>query len=122
MSNSLKKIRERAFESQEGKCFYCEFPMWLADPSTHPLWTPTLEGPLRRLQCTAEHKQARMDGGSDARLNVVAACRFCNMARHRRPQPLSARRFKMLVDSRIRQGKWHSAQLHSMHRTQFVGS
>ena len=115
MSHSLKKIRARAFDSQEGKCFYCKFPMWLVDPCVHPLWATTSARALHRLQCTAEHKVARMDGGSNTRRNVVAACRFCNHSRHRRRQPLSSKRFKKLVASRIRNGKWHPAELHRLH-------
>jgi len=122
MSRSLKKIRARAFKSQEGRCFYCEFPMWLADPRAHPLSAITPAGALRRLQCTAEHKLARVDGGSDKSPNIVAACRFCNETRHRRPNPLSSKRFKQFVTSRIRRGKWHPTDFHRLCGSKFVKS
>lgn len=121
MPPSLQRKRARAFESQKGKCFYSEFPMWLADPSSHPLWAPGASGPLGRLQCTAEHKVARVDGGSDASRNVVAACRFCNETRHRRRKPLASRQFKEFVDSRVRRGKWHPTELHRLRRKHPAG-
>src|SRR5688500_10220810 len=38
----------------------------------------------RSLQCTAEHLQAKCDGGADSLENIVAACRLCNLKAFRR--------------------------------------
>jgi 5-methylcytosine-specific restriction endonuclease McrA len=114
MSLSLKDKRARAFESQEGKCFYCGFRMWMNEPSGHPLWSRVSPAALNRFQCTAEHKVARTDGGSDARRNIVAACRFCNEARHRRPIPPSSETFKKLVTSRVRRRRWHPREYYGL--------
>lgn len=58
----LSILRYRACLAQGGLCFYCLRPMGR--------------------EITAEHLQARMDGGRDTRENVVAACRYCNHQRH----------------------------------------
>lgn len=58
------------------------------------------------LQCTAEHLRAEHVGGTASRSNIVAACKYCNLHRHRSkfaPDPLQ---YKSRVLKRIAQGKW----------------
>jgi len=114
MSCSLKKKRARAFNSQRGKCYYCGVPMWLNDIGCHPLQSRISAAAVKRLRCTAEHLVARTDGGSDANDNIVAACSFCNQARHRRRKPLNPAGFRVLVKCRMRRGKWHPDEVHQL--------
>ncbi|MFO1433397.1 MAG: HNH endonuclease [Candidatus Competibacteraceae bacterium] len=61
----------------------------------------------KRFECTGEHLKARQNGGTAARSNIVAACRYCNQRRHRRKVALSPDRYKGLVRERINLGRWH---------------
>ncbi len=112
MSHSLKAKRVRAYNSQNGRCYYCEIQMWLNDPQDHYLRSSVSSAGMVRIRCTAEHVQARSDGGSNAKENIVAACWFCNQARHRRPRPVNSQAFRAFVKSRMRAQKWHPAQFH----------
>ncbi|BEP50504.1 HNH endonuclease [Variovorax sp. V116] len=58
----LQSLRRAACREQGGVCYYCLQPM--------------------RGDVTAEHLQARRDGGKDTRENIVAAHRLCNSRRH----------------------------------------
>ncbi|WP_373322438.1 HNH endonuclease [Vogesella indigofera] len=60
------------------------------------------------LKATAEHLQARCDGGQDARQNIVAACHYCNQKRHHRKTPPSPNDYRELVQRRLAKGGWHS--------------
>ncbi len=65
------------------------------------------------LRCTAEHLTAKADGGPTTPRNIVAACRTCNMRRHRRRSPKPPDSYKMLVENRLARGAWHPAGLHA---------
>ncbi|WP_291998604.1 HNH endonuclease [Candidatus Accumulibacter sp. ACC012] len=65
----------------------------------------------QRLQCTAEHLDARQDGGVDTAQNIVAACWSCNQRRHKRPKPPAPGAYLSLVQQRVRAGRWHCAAL-----------
>lgn len=106
------KARNAAFHRQGGRCYYCEFPMWLADrcgfAATHGL---TLRQ-ASRLQATGEHLVAQQDGGKHG-ANVVAACHHCNNLRHRfrqhsAPDPVT---YRLQVQQRVRQRHWHSHEM-----------
>jgi len=58
----LRSLRHSACREQGGLCYYCLRPM--------------------HSDVTAEHLQARRDGGKDTRKNIVAAHRLCNARRH----------------------------------------
>jgi 5-methylcytosine-specific restriction endonuclease McrA len=107
MTKSLARSRAKAYARQFGRCFYCDFPMWTDDArefaSTHGITLAQAGG----LQCTAEHLEARQDGGSDSPSNIVAACRRCNQGRHSRKEGLSPDHFKQFVRKRMSQGRWH---------------
>ncbi|QRF60266.1 HNH endonuclease [Variovorax paradoxus] len=61
-THRISTLRSLACSAQDGKCFYCYRAMGR--------------------EVTAEHLKARMDGGRNARENIVAACRYCNQQRH----------------------------------------
>lgn len=111
MRKSLVRPRTIAYTRQSGRCFYCDLPMWTDNPanfaSTHGLSVAQ----VRRLQCTGEHLQAHQDGGGNDQSNIVAACLWCNLQRHRRKNPPPPDRFKALVSSRINKGRWHDAAI-----------
>ncbi|CAD1790680.1 MULTISPECIES: HNH endonuclease [Xanthomonas] len=109
MSNKrLKSLRTNAFNAQSGRCYYCDWPMWLSSPSELGLRPRS----ARSYQCTAEHLVAQQDGGLDIPENVVAACCFCNLRRHQRPTPApSPEVYRVQVQRRVAKGKWHSPGL-----------
>jgi len=71
-------------------------------------------GLAKRFQCTAEHLHARCDGGKDVSSNIVAACQFCNAARHRAKRPPDALTHASVVRSRLAKGRWHPAQIRAV--------
>lgn len=110
MPKSLAKFRNEAFIRQQGRCFYCNFPMWLDSPATYATKHKLTKGEVNRFQCTAEHLHARQDGGQNNQANIVAACLFCNQKRHARPTPLPVEPYKQLVTKRLKNRRWHPAQ------------
>lgn len=107
---ALKHIRKQKMISQKGLCYYCGLPMWDDDVACQ---ANTANGRKRAkthpLRCTAEHLQARSEGGKDRPDNIVAACRFCNALRHRRKKPLAPHAYRQFVQRRMAAGKWLSA-------------
>ena len=112
MAKSLSKNRSRALQFQGGRCFYCSVLMWSDDCAAfarrHGL-TPRM---ARWLQCTAEHLQARQDGGRDSIRNIAAACRVCNHRRHaRRKSAPTPEEYRALVRKRVSRKAWHPPQV-----------
>lgn len=108
MAHRSNSARNAAFHRQHGRCYYCDFPMWLTDrPGFAAAHGLTLRQ-AARLQATAEHLVARQDGGKHG-ANVVAACLHCNQSRHRfRPCAApSPEQFRVRVRSRVEQRHWH---------------
>lgn len=101
MCKKLKKIRLLKFREQDGRCYYCDRQMWEACDGSNT-------ENRSNLICTAEHLQARRDGGRDSASNIVAACKWCNSRRHARPTSLGAAGYKHHVQRRLKQGKWYS--------------
>jgi len=114
MSNKLSKQRLAAFKKQSGRCYYCNSLMWLKNPKKFAKEYNISESEAARFQCTAEHLMARCDGGNNSSENIVAACRFCNNARHNRKKPPVPAKYKSLVQSRLSKGKWHPHNLHRL--------
>lgn len=85
--------------------------MWLKEKTDFCEKHQITEKYAARFKCTAEHLQARKDGGSNTSVNIVAACRFCNMTRHKRLSPLIPSEYKILVLGRLNKGKWHPIHL-----------
>jgi hypothetical protein len=112
MCNRVSNHRSRAFVAQSGRCYYCDFPMWEAEDIGKFCLTYGLTLPQAPwFQCTAEHLEARQDGGGDNRENIVAACKWCNMKRHARKKTLSVARYREWVQKRVRAGRWHPAEV-----------
>lgn len=109
--NTLKKLRIKAARQQGWRCFYCRMPMWESSPEefiVHYGLSPAL---AKRFRCTAEHVEARCDGGKDVAPNIVAACLFCNATRHKAKHPVDAARHASIVRSRLAKGRWHPPQV-----------
>jgi 5-methylcytosine-specific restriction endonuclease McrA len=65
MTKRRVRNRDRAFEEQDGLCFYCLVPM---TPAGEDLET----------SCTADHVRPKQMGGTSRADNIVAACFRCN--------------------------------------------
>lgn len=115
MRKSVVRNRGRMFRAQGGRCCYCGLPMWnderrAADfAQRHGLSALATEA----LRCTAEHLQARQDGGSHDPDNLAAACRHCNRMRHQHDPVWSTEAFRQRVTAAMRDGRWHSAEIHA---------
>lgn len=110
MPTKIQILRLQAFQHQQGRCWYCGVQMWHHDPAELP-GIPSKKA--SRLRCTAEHLQARCDGGRDEASNVVAACEHCNQTRHRlRPPPHPNAHLKG-IRKQIARGGWHPGWVRS---------
>lgn len=83
MGKSPVRLRTLAFETQGGRCFYCDLPMWQYDPVAFATRFRITARQAKRFRCTAEHLVARCEGGKTLRENIVAACWYCNSRRQR---------------------------------------
>ncbi|WP_408987999.1 HNH endonuclease [Rhizobium sp. PRIMUS64] len=111
-SNSrIQILRRRAAENQRWQCYYCQQPMWETDPKIFSARFRVTDRAALHFRCTAEHLEARCDGGRDTEENVVAACLYCNKNRHKRKRPKDAVSYGDLVRSRMEQGRWHPVAL-----------
>lgn len=104
---SLAKPRAHAFKVQGGRCFYCRYLMWQANPEYFAARHGLTMKQVARLQCTGEHLVAHKDGGGAGRDNIVAACWFCNRGRHARKADLSPEQFAAHVRKQLGKGTWH---------------
>lgn len=104
MPSKIQALRRKAFDSQRGRCWYCRVKMWLDSPAELP-GVPSSSS--SRLHCTAEHLHAQCDGGRDVAGNIVAACRLCNLTRHRRKKPPTPEAYMADVRRRVGRGGWH---------------
>jgi hypothetical protein len=100
----LKSLRRKAFQQQQGLCWYCNLPMWFTCPDE----LLGLDSSVAWLaQCTAEHLIARCDGGKDAADNIVAACARCNDGRHQLPVPPQPSDYRRYVQIKLGENDWH---------------
>jgi len=112
MAKSLSKIRSRAHQLQGGRCFYCSVLMWTDDCAAFASRYGLTPGLARWLQCTAEHLQARQEGGRDSIKNIAAACRVCNTRRHaQRKIAPTPEEYRALVRKRVSRRAWHPPQV-----------
>jgi len=65
-SFNFQFLRDRAFNAQHGKCFFCGRALALH------------HGPHSEMQATGCHLEPRWAGGKTEPGNVVAVCRDCN--------------------------------------------
>ena len=107
MSNKLARPRLAAFNRQSGRCFYCDFPMWLGSPTAFIAKYRFSKNQATILQCTAEHLLARKDGGGNSQSNIVAACLICNRRRHQGRKETDATQYRHIVQTRVKQKRWH---------------
>jgi 5-methylcytosine-specific restriction endonuclease McrA len=103
--------RHAAFVSQSHRCFYCAAPIWETSEAEFARTHRVTSRQARLLKCTAEHLHPRNDGGSNARANVVAACRFCNGTRHKAATPLDPEAYRKRVLSLVSKGRWLPSKL-----------
>jgi hypothetical protein len=108
MPKKLTRLRKSAFVRQNGLCHYCQRPMWVGSPERFLEEHKITSRRAKFFQCTAEHLEARQDGGEDTPGNIVAACAYCNRHRHARRNELSREEFAALVKRRLIQARWHT--------------
>lgn len=106
MAKSLIEARQAAYKRQAGLCFYCDCPLAL-DIDLYAQRYGVSASQAKRHKCTAEHLHARCDGGHNGKDNIVAACLFCNCTRHACSRPLDPSNFRMKVQRRMAQHRWH---------------
>ncbi len=107
MPTTLIKSRVKAFNLQQGRCIYCELPMWTDDPQVFAKKYKITIKQAKLFQCTAEHLKAKQDGGKDVESNIVAACHYCNQKRHKCKSPKDPIAYKQHVTKRLCKGKWN---------------
>lgn len=111
--SDLKKFRESAWARQNGLCCYCDLPMAPSGVDVSTLAKRLFLSPERvsEIVATAEHLQARCDGGRDCSANIAAAHWVCNQIRHRmRPAP-PPERFKVIARTCLNNGTWFKANV-----------
>ena len=111
MPTLLARSRSAAFSRQSGRCFYCDLPMWLDHADDFRPRYRLTPAQARQRRCTAEHLQARQDGGGNGAANIVAACQKCNQGRHRRKKVPDPDGHRQRVRSRVAQGRWHPPEV-----------
>ena len=112
MPNNCVRYRQIAVARQHGRCCYCGMPVVLQKnleefASAHGL----SKARVIALQCTAEHLQARCDGGRNGANNVAAACITCNQRRHRMNPAPTHDRYLQIVQRQMERGVWHKRAL-----------
>jgi 5-methylcytosine-specific restriction endonuclease McrA len=87
--------------------------MWTGDPIPFSQQYGLTVNRTKWLQATAEHLHEKSDGGKISAENIVAACFFCNQARHK-SRPNSAplpEPYLQNVRKKLAKGKWHGINL-----------
>lgn len=112
---SLRAPRTKAFKKQNGRCYYCELPMWINDTLSFAQSYKLTLKQAEQFKCTGEHLQAFHAGGASNQSNIVAACHYCNAKRHTRKDELSPELYKKKVQNRMRAGKWNTELLIRAH-------
>lgn len=95
-SDIIIHLRRIAARKQAQHCYYCNYIMSRRCP---------------QLRCTAEHLIPRSNNGKDTRSNIVAACKFCNLMRHRLYPRISPADYAQIVRRHVSSKMWH--QYHS---------
>lgn len=108
VNKTISKNRQRAYEAQARRCYYCKCLMWLGSGDKQFRQHHSLtRKQAQALRCTAEHLHARCDGGGNAMGNIVAACLRCNGGRHQQKKVLEPNSFVAFVEHQIARGEWH---------------
>lgn len=111
MPTNIAKARSSAACRQQHRCYYCNVPMWNPCDASFLKEHRLSSAQAKLLQCTAEHIQARCDGGSHSGCNIVAACLHCNRTRHRARKPLDAELYRQHVQAKVKKGRWQTHRL-----------
>ncbi|QUM71074.1 hypothetical protein ICN83_11850 [Sphingopyxis granuli] len=69
--NKLARIREICFLQQNGRCHYCEQPMWIDDREKFAREYRISSKKVHFLQATAEHLVPRSEGGRTVKLTSL---------------------------------------------------
>jgi 5-methylcytosine-specific restriction endonuclease McrA len=117
MPSTILRNRHSAYLAQSGLCHYCGFPMWETNLTDFSLSHNIKPSIAKHLQCTAEHLDARKDGGKNSRQNIVAACIYCNLRRHRINKAPNPNAYRQLVRRRVNNGRWHPKAILTMLRS-----
>lgn len=108
---SLKNPRNHAFNRQNGRCCYCHQPIWVNNPEQYAKQYGLTLSLARLMKCTGEHLVAHKDGGSSNKVNIAAACLFCNLGRHRCKKDMTPVEYEQYVLRRLKKGRWHGLRL-----------
>ena len=111
MPNPIQKHRFSAFKKQNGCCYYCGALMWIDNPEKFAIDHSMSLKNAKKLQCTAEHLDARCDGGKNTKNNIVAACKHCNQTRHKMKPAPAPEQYKKMIQKSIANNHWHKAQV-----------
>ena len=82
--------------------------MWNKSPEELAVRYQVPTSKVKPLKCTAEHLEARQDGGRDSKSNVVAACYFCNSHSHKAKTPKDPSKFREKEQLRMAKSAWTS--------------
>lgn len=105
------RVRNRQMKAQNGRCYYCDQPIWLQDINRFCAHYDLSKEHALAFKCTAEHLIARTDGGPDTDDNIVAACHYCHQVRHEEVEALTPDKYINLARTEIKAGRWHGLQL-----------
>ena len=108
---SLKKPRSKAYSRQNGRCYYCDHPMWETNPEVFADKYNITVRQAMGFRCTGEHLVPYQDGGDSGQENIVAACWFCNNKRHNRKVVPNPNQYQRFVQQRLDRGRWHNCRL-----------
>ncbi|QQD55387.1 HNH endonuclease [Pseudomonas fluorescens BBc6R8] len=107
----LAKSRSYAYYRQDGRCCYCDYPMWVSSAPRYAKLYGCSIAQAELMKCTAEHLVAKQDDGNDGGSNIAAACKVCNQRRHNRKHPPSPQTYREMVQRKLRNGGWHPFQI-----------
>lgn len=103
--------KKRPPNNKAGAASIACWPMRDARPEKFTAHYGIAAGLAKRFRCTAEHVEARRDGGKDVAPNIVAACLFCNATRHKPKHPVEAAKHASVLRSRMAKGRGHPPQV-----------
>src|SRR4249919_2488534 len=106
-SKSLVRHRSAACVKQGNRCYYCTTAMWSGSPDLFCRKFRLRRAEALKFQCTAEHLHPKQNGGTNCAANIVAACRTCNLRRHKPRKPANPTDYRTHVRARVAKEKWH---------------
>ncbi len=107
MNVFIRRLRQQAYNHQNGLCYYCQFPMWTVSCSEFAQVHSLSLGAASQFQCSAEHLVPVAQGGRNTSDNIVATCIFCNRTRHKSRVARTPEEFADLVRKRVAARRWN---------------